>query len=371
MKSGGANGYSVVRGLAADEQGNVFVVGEFQGTTSGGAINVASAGGVDIFLAKLDPAGQTLWAKSFGNSADQYGYSVAVDANGNVFITGKIVGNVDFGGGAPGVGAGAGDNLFVAKLDPSGNPLWSKAFGDDAIQIGYGVAATPDGDVVVAGSLSGSADFGGGISLSSAGKADVVVARLAGADGAAKWAHRYGDGEDQVANGLAVGADGGIVLTGSMVGHCTFGGQDIDAKTKSNVFVAKLHPDGSHDWSHGYGSDFDTQAGLAVAVDPALNILVVGYLKGTLSFGGGTPTLTDSAVPNSGNTDVFVAKLSAAGAPVWARGFGDPNDQTAWAVAADPGSRVLVGGTYTGTVNLPPTITTKGGYDGFWIDLAP
>ena len=371
IKSSVASSYSVVRGLATDKQGNVFVVGELQGTTSGGTINVVNAGGVDIFLAKLDPTGKTIWAKAFGNSADQYGNSVAVDTAGNVFITGRMVGAVDFGGGAPGVSAGAGDNLFVAKLDTDGKHVWSNAFGDDSDQIGYGVATTPDGDVVVTGSLVGAIDFGGGVSFPSAGNTDIFVAKLASANGAGMWGHHYGDDQDQSGNGVAVGADSGVVITGGMVGKFNFGGGDLDAKSKTNVFVAKLRADGTHQWSHDYGSNNDNQVGYGVAVDPALNILVVGYLKGTLSFGGGTPTLTDSANANSGNTDMFVAKLSADGVGVWARSFGDVNDQTAWAVTADPVSNVFVGGTYEGTVNLPPSITATGSYDAFWAELAP
>ena len=371
IKSGMASSYSVVRGLATDKLGNVFVVGELQGTMSVGAIDVVSAGGVDIFLAKLDPTGKTLWAKAFGDSADQYGNSVAVDTAGNVFITGRMVGTVDFGGGAPGVSAGDNDNLFVAKLDTDGKHVWSNAFGDDSAQIGYGVATTPDGDVVVTGSLAGAIDFGGGVNFQSAGNTDIFVAKLAGDGGAVMWGHHYGDNQDQSGNGVAVGADGGIVITGGMIGKCNFGDGNFDAKTKNNVFVAKLHADGTHQWSHDYGSDADNQVGYGVAVDPALNILVVGYLKGTLSFGGGAPMLSDSANANSGNTDIFVAKLSANGAGVWARSFGDLNDQTAWAVTADPVSNVYVGGTYEGTVNLPPLITATGSYDAFWLELAP
>ncbi|MEP7119311.1 MAG: hypothetical protein ABJE95_00135 [Byssovorax sp.] len=365
MQSSGGGGYSVVRGLAVDQQGNVLAVGEFQGTMTEGAINVTSAGGSDIFLVKLDPTGKTLWAKAFGNPADQAGYAVAVDQNGNVFITGQIVGGVNFGGGV--VSAGAGNNLFVTKLDATGNHLWSKAFGDDANQAGYSVAATPEGDVVVAGELGGTVDFGVGITLKSSGGTDVFVAKLAGAGGATTWANRYGDVNNQTANGVAVGSDGSVVLTGSIVGTCDFGGGPLKANGGSNVFVTKLHPDGSHDWSHGYGSDIDNQAGLGVAIDPAQNILVVGYLKGTITFGG--TILTDASAAQ--NTDMFVAKLSAAGAPVWARGFGDVNDQTAWAVTADSAKNVFFAGTFAGTVNLPPSITSMGSYDGFWAKLAP
>ena len=362
-----AKGYSVVRGLATDSLGNVLVIGELQGTTSGGAINVPGLGGIDVFVAKLDTTGKTLWAKSFGNAADQYGYSVAVDGMDNVLITGRTVGAVDFGGGAPGVSAGVGDNVFVAKLDSLGNHLWSKVFGDDSVQIGNSVAATPDGDVVVAGELAGAMDFGGGKVVTSAGGKDIFVARLAGATGAAIWANRYGDDNDQVANGVVVGPDGGVVLTGSMVGKVNFGGIDHDANGKANVFVAKLHSDGTYDWSHDYGDDADNQVGLAISVDPAKNIVVVGYFKGTISFGA--TTLTD--VSNSKSTNVFVAKLSAAGGPVWAYRFGDTNDATLWAVATDAKSNVLLGGTFDGVLDLPPMITALSSYDGFWARLAP
>jgi hypothetical protein len=373
MISSGAASYSVVRGLATDKTGNVFVVGELLGTATIGGMSVAGAGagGTDAFLAKLDPTGKPLWAKAFGSGADQYGNSISADASGNVFITGRSVGTVDFGGGAPGVSAGAGDNLFVAKFDNDGKHIWSKAFGDDSIQIGYGVAATPAGDVIVTGAMFGAMDFGGGISFTSAGNGDVFVAKLDGVTGAAVWAHRYGDDQEQSGNSVAVGADGGIVLTGGMVGHCKFGAMDLDAKGKANVFVAKLKPDGSPDWSHDYGTDGDNQVGFSVAVDPALNILVVGYLKGSISFGGSAPTVNDTAPANSGNTDMFVAKLSAAGVGVWARGFGDLNDQTAWAVTTDSVSSVFFGGTFAGTVNLPPPITSAGSYDAFWAKLAP
>ncbi|MEP7119309.1 MAG: hypothetical protein ABJE95_00125 [Byssovorax sp.] len=364
-------GYSVVRGLATDKQGNVFVVGEFQGTTSGGTISVVGAGGIDIFLAKLDPSGKTLWAKPFGIAADQSGYGVAVDPAGNVIITGRAVGAVDFGGGVPVPTPSGGNNVFVARFDTNGNHLWSKTFGDDGDQTAYSVATTPAGDVVLAGELTGIIDFGG-ITVASAGGVDVFVAKLAGGSGAPMWAHAYGDDtHDQSASGVAVGSDSSVVITGSMVGKCNFGGANLDAKNSLNVFVAKLHPDGSHDWSHDYGSDMDRQVATGVAVDPAQNILVVGYFGGDLSFADMATTLHGTDL-TSFTTDIFVAKLAADGKGVWARSFGDLSDQTAWAVTADPVSNVVFGGTYQGTVNLmPPTLTSSGNYDALWAQLAP
>ncbi len=360
--------YSAVRGVASDSKGNVFVVGEVRGATSGNTINVSSAGGVDIFVAKLDPGGTTVWAKSFGDGVDQFGSGITVDPSGNVIITGRTQGGVDFGGGAK--SGGGGDDLFVVKLDSDGKHLWSRVLGDGEGQRGAGVAATPNGDVVVVGSERGTLDFGPGFSLTSGGQGDVFVARLAGLDGVTKWARRYGDSSDQGATAVAVGSNGSIVVTGAMVGKCDFGAGNLDATNgHANAFVVKLHPDGSLDWAHHYGSDGENQVGSGIAVDPAQNIALAGYFQGTLTFGGTVLTGTDTK--GGPSTDIFVAKIAANGTSVWARQLGDSNDQGAWAVATDPAASVIAVGTYTGTVNLPPAIMPTGGYDAFWVELAP
>ncbi|MBI4705509.1 MAG: hypothetical protein HY744_30820 [Deltaproteobacteria bacterium] len=116
---GGASiGYSV----AVDGSGSALVTGSFDGTVDFGGGPLTSAGGYDIFVAKLDNAGGHLWSKSFGDASGQGGWAIAADGSGNVLVTGGFAGAVDFGGG-PLTSAGGGD-IFVAKLDPSGNPVW-------------------------------------------------------------------------------------------------------------------------------------------------------------------------------------------------------------------------------------------------------
>jgi hypothetical protein len=85
----------------------------------------------------------------------------------------------------------------------------------------------------------------------------------------------------------------------------------------------------------------------------------------------GSTTLTGADSKPSSTTDMFVAKLAADGSSLWARGFGDTNDQAAWAVTTDASANVIVGGSFQGTMNLPPAITSTGNYDAFWLKLAP
>ncbi|HTN89792.1 MAG TPA: hypothetical protein VL242_39225 [Sorangium sp.] len=105
-----------VLGVAADQAGNVLLVGEFESSLNVLASPLASRGGLDAFLAKLDPAGETVWARSFGRDMDQRATAVDVDALGTIVFTGMFSGSIDLGGGL--MTSQAGHDAFVAKLQP-------------------------------------------------------------------------------------------------------------------------------------------------------------------------------------------------------------------------------------------------------------
>src|SRR5262249_55883266 len=150
------------------------VTGYFYGSADFGCGPLTSID-VDIFVAKLDAKdGACQWAKRFGDAGDQEGVSVAVDGMGNVLVTGIFRDSVDFGGGA--LPSAGGSDIFVAKLDANGNHLWSKAFGDLNDQRAFGVAVDSTANVVITGNIKGSVDFGGGV-LPSAGGSDIFVAK--------------------------------------------------------------------------------------------------------------------------------------------------------------------------------------------------
>ena len=104
------------------------------------------------------------------------GLGVATDGSGNVVITGLFGDTVDFGGGP--LTSASHFDVFVAKYDGSGNHLWSKRFGDSLYEIGDSVATDASGNVVITGRFEGSVDFGGGL-LTSAGYSDIFLAKYA------------------------------------------------------------------------------------------------------------------------------------------------------------------------------------------------
>jgi hypothetical protein len=174
--------------VAVDAAGNVFYGGGFYGTFDFGLGPVTSAGAQDIYLAKLDPTGKLLWNKRFGGNDAQVLEGIAVDPAGNVALTGSFRKSLTFGG--PTLSSAV-YSAFLAELDTDGAHRWSKAFVGTDLVLARGIGVDATGDLVIAGILNGTADFDGGL-LSSAGSNDVFVARFDDL-GTHLWSRRFGD----------------------------------------------------------------------------------------------------------------------------------------------------------------------------------
>ncbi len=371
----GSGSYSVVRGVTVDKVGDVIVVGQYLGAMSVNGVALTSApNGTDVFVIKLDTTGATKWSQSFFGTGDQAGMGISAAADGNVFIIGTMDGTMALGNAI--LSSVGGDDVFVVKLDgATGTPTWGKNFGDANSQFGWDVVATPDGNVAVTGQFEGNINFGQG-NLGNGGGADMYLAKLDGNNGTQLWAKRFGENDDQVGYGIAADSNGNIVLTGSVEGKTDFGGGpfDIGAGKPPDAFVARFAPDGTYKWSKLYGDSSNNQLGRDVAVDAAGNILVTGHFTGTLQIGS---TVLVNPMGNGGAWDVFVAKLKAVdGSLGWARKFGDTSTQLPRAITVDPLGNVIFGGIFSGTIDFPPPAglsftSMNGTYDAFWAKLAP
>lgn len=341
----------------------------------------------DILVARFSPSGQLLWRRSFGDFNYQQASGIAVDASGDIVITGDYWGELDFGGGAlPCKGFPGNPRAFVAKLGRDGEHRWSRCFGDGSQQQIGGIAAGAGGDVFVTGYFYGAIDFGSG-PVDSGGNSDQFVARLDGRGGSAVWSTTYdagnangmgklvvdnsgnvfvagtfvdaithdgttlltgkgfthytlkldsrgaplwaknlGPGNSQTEWRLATDAQGNLVAAGSFIGTVDYGGGPL-GNADGDVFVVSLDAQGAHRWSRAFGGPgFDW--GFDVATDSAGNVLVTGSFAESIDFGAG-------ALVSAGGDDIFVAKLDGAGNALWSRGFGDSNTfQAGFRVAA-------------------------------------
>jgi len=171
----GSSGDDVGYGLAVDSVGDVVLSGKFQGSISFGGTALTSAGGDDVFLAKLSGAtGAHSWSKSFGSTSGDQSLGVDVDGNGNIVMTGYFTGSVSFGGTAL---ASSGIDVFVAKYNSAGTHIWSKRFGGFDTQIPNAVAVKSTGEVTVVGYFAATIDLGTGL-LTSLGSYDAFVASI-------------------------------------------------------------------------------------------------------------------------------------------------------------------------------------------------
>lgn len=317
--------------IAADAAGNVLLAGRFEGTVDFGAGPMTSAGVSDAFLAKLDPDGNALWAKRFGDAMYQQTWSVAADPAGNIFIAGAFLGSIDFGGGSL-VSAGNQD-IFVAKLDPGGALLWAKRFGDAAFQSIYSIAVDPGGGVAMIGSFKGVVDFGGG-PLTSSGSETVCVVKL-DAMGNHVFSKRFGEGGPAYGPGIAVDAAGNVLVTGSFTSSIDLGGGPLTT-TGSDAFIGKLSPAGAHIWSRQSTGAMDSSS-RKIAADAAGTVRVSGNFAGTVDMGSGPLT-------SQGEDDVFLAAYDAAGTPLWSKAFGGPASESMYGMAGDAAGNTLITG---------------------------
>jgi hypothetical protein len=226
------------RSIATGTDGTVYVTGYYSGSIDFGDGALPNAGGHDIFVAKLDVFGNTLWSKRFGDGDDQNALGLAVDGQGSVLVAGNFRGAVDFGGGP--LLSPIGQDAFLAKLDADGNHLWSKRFGDADGQSVSGLSVDGGGNVVVTGYLSGNASFGGPV-LMGAGAKDLVIAKF-DPGGGHLWSKRYGDPAIQVGASVATDTTGAVLVTGYLSGTVNFGQGPLVGAGGVDVFLAKFSP---------------------------------------------------------------------------------------------------------------------------------
>lgn len=219
-------GYS----LTTDANGNVYTTGAFEGGVDfdpgPGTTAFTSAGNDDIFIQKLDPNGEFIWAKQIGGIGDDRGFSITLDANGHVYTTGAFEGTADF---DPGAGttdltsAGSAD-IFIQKLDANGNLLWVKQMGGPGRDWGKSLVIDANGNVYSTGHFLSRADFdpgAGTTQLTSAGASDIFVQKL-DANGDFVWAEQMGGTDYDEGSSLTLDANGNIYTTGYFEGTADF-----------------------------------------------------------------------------------------------------------------------------------------------------
>ncbi|MDR3403443.1 MAG: SBBP repeat-containing protein [Chthoniobacter sp.] len=354
----GSVGADKTRGLAIDDAGNVYMTGEFSKTGTFGDFTVESKGELDFFVAKYSPAGKCLWVRSGGGSKIDRGYGVAVDAQGNVFVTGHCQSTDATFDGLAFENRGGDYDLFVAKYDASGKIQWLKSGGGAGYDYGHGIGVDKAGNCYVTGAMVGDCEFMG-VSTKNSKSGHMFLAKLTTA-GELAWLRVAGGVGGSAAEQVAVDAEGNAVVVGGASGVETFGDLSITNKAGREVFAVKYDPSGKALWT--FAGDGSTNAAFAsVALDGKGGVSVCGMFKDTLALGG-QKFQTSGKDPAGGKEyDLMVAKLDRDGKLRWVHTGNGKGVNYALCVAADEAGNSYVTGEYQFTVTMGDTsMTAKG-----------
>jgi len=294
--------------------GDVWLCGYFAGTVAFGG-TLTSAGGNDAYIARFNGLGTHQFSARFGDTATQYGNSIAVDGADNVYLTGLVSGSINLGG-AVLTSAGSND-AYLAKFNAAGVHQWSKIFGDTGNQFAQEVSVTASGLCCITGSFGGTINFGGS-ALTSTGSDDIFLACF-NTGGFHQWSKRFGDASQQ--SGISVSAgDAGVYITGNIQGSADFGGGALTSVGQRDLYLARFTTLGAHVSSALYG---DATSQYGTGVDQAPGRVVLGaYFEGTMNMGviGNATSL--------GATDAYAACFSTNSAePVITSITDVPDDQ--------------------------------------------
>lgn len=384
LQLGGANSNDKAIGVATDAAGNICIFGSFDGTSDfdpgPGVFNMTSVGFDDLFITKLDPNGNFLWARRLGGTSSEVGSSIRIDSSGNVYTVGTFQDWVDFDPGSTTEMLqpdGLAD-VFISKLDINGNFVWAKRVGGVDMEVAKSVTTDPFGNVFVTGHFNGTADFDPGIGTeyrTPAAWGDLFVLKL-DPNGDFLWVKNVGVpyGANPVfGKSIATDASGNVYTTGSFKETADFDpGPGTEYLTATafgglSVFVLKLDVSGDFVWAKCMGPDITSAQANSIALDSWGNVYTTGYFNGTVDFDPG-PGVENFA--SNGCFNLFISKLDSSGNYLWATALGETNSTFGYSITTDNSGGIYAAGEYTGTfVDLEPGsgVTNLSGYGRMYV----
>lgn len=272
-------------GIAVDVTGNIYVTGNFRGTTTFGNLTLTNRVS-EVFIAKYDPLGKVVWAQKVeGGSGYDRGKEVKVDGMGNIYMTGSFRDSATFGDIT--LNSVGYEDIFLAKYDGSGKIIWVKQAGGESNDGSAGLVIDGESNIYVTGSFIGTASFDD-ISLTSFGNSDMFTAKYdgtgsviwvkqAGGEGDISYGGAYNDGL-----GIALDPSGNVYATGSFAELSTFGDLAVN-----DPLIVKYDTDGNVLWVKGAEVESEYFVyGSSIAVDDLGNSYLMGAIRGNAAFDG-------------------------------------------------------------------------------------
>jgi hypothetical protein len=295
----------------------------------------------DIVVVKLNASGAKVWEKTFGGTADDYGYKVIPAVDGGYIISGSsysVDGDVS--------GNHGGGDMWILKIDVNGNKVWQKTYGGSKYESKAALTVTTDGVYL----LTGHTESNDGDVSGNHGSWDVLVLKV-DASGSKIWSKTFGGSHQEDANSVVATKDGGCIIAGDTYSN----DGDVSGNHGSDVdmWVLKLDKNGQKTWQSTLGgTDMDQAYSIAALADGSY--MVTGF---AVSDNG-------DVTGNHGNWDYWVVKVSSTGKKLWQKTFGGPGrDWPNAIIATNDGSFVIAGSSNANGGD----VTGISGYSKGWV----
>lgn len=348
QKAGGVSDNEIGSDIVTDTEGNVYITGRFYGTASFGSINLTVPGaGSNLFLAKYNNNGTIQWANQQAGSLGVE--KIAVDANGNTYLTGYLYGTATFGNTT--LLSSGNDDMFLVKYNTGGIVQWTQKAGGSGSDRPGGIEVDINGNVYLTGYFSGTATFGT-VSMISAGNYDIFIAKYTGSGGI-EWVQKIGSTNGDYGYKITTDTQGNSYIAGYCPSTTTIG-----LTTISGNFIAKYNSTGIFQWVQKAGTSGETKG---ITVDTNGNVFITGSFYASTTFG--TITLTSSG---SSDMDIFIAKYNNSGTLQWAQRAGGVGTDSSQDIAAGMNGNVYLTGYFQGAAAFGTTnLTSAGSFDAF------
>ncbi len=324
----------------------------------------------DIFLTKYDSDGNVVWSRSPVGLGCEEARSIAADSEGNVYMVGYFWNNNIAFGDLTLINQDSPDG-FLVKYGANGEEIWAKRIGGSGIDLCEDVFVDGEDNILVTGSFENSAQFGDYtlVSPNQATYQEVFAAKF-DSEGNNIWAEcalvpfygNYASG-----NGIASDAEGNVYLTGYFQYSLAFGEDTLSTAGNIGIFLAKYDSTGNALWGRtpgGTGNDY----GVDVCVDTEGRVFVTGYFRSSFLNFGAFPLINS----NTGYNEIFLAAYNADGDAVWATATGGQDHDYGMNLASGLNNNVYLTG-YFGSYSLDfsnTTVVNSGSNDFFLAELS-
>ncbi len=291
----------------------------------------------DIWLVKSGSSGTIEWTKAYGGTKDDIPRCVIRTSDGGFMITGSTRSND---GDFAGAGFHGVYDIFLIKVNNTGQKEWIKCFGGSGYEHSHAVIEDSDGNYILVGSTYNSGSSGDLSGTSSRGWTDVFILKITSM-GEIIWKQRYGGNLDDWARDILQTEDGGYMVAAAAESYAGSGEVNVNFGNNHtyDYWILRLNENGQILWKKNFGGSSHDRPGVIRRLADG-NFIIAGFTQST----------NMDAAGNHGGWDGFVVKMDPDGNKLWSKTLGGSGDDSMEDILVLNDTSFMVAG-YTGSAD--------------------